>query len=265
MDLPALVWEEFQFNDPDGGKIIFWPHIPCIRMPIKLRSHSNFHGVAFLTSSIDLKSWIIEDKQEKESPGVHRDSAIASGTVLGRLMTDLNELELDGPVIPDPEQLRLLLHAKNSRGGLPFYAIEPDLEDEEWVDWQIKSADQQVTYSNLILTLTTGRRWKKIRMNAIKSVTSSKLVDANLGAASASCLTWWIEEQRGISDELKILRDERFVSRIRGALANLRNSSDMNHKLDELTLMVPIHQAWLPSIRKAITSCTNVEEITPEE
>ena len=98
--MPALVWEEFLFNDPDGGKIIFWPHIPCIRMPVKLRSHSNFHGVAFLTSSMDLQSWIMEDKQEKESPGVHRDSAIASGTVLGRLMTDLNELELDGPVIP---------------------------------------------------------------------------------------------------------------------------------------------------------------------
>ena len=174
--MPALVWEEFLFNDPDGGKIIFWPHIPCIRMPVKLRSHSNFHGVAFLTSSIDLQSWIMEDKQEKESPGVHRDSAIASGTVLGRLMTDLNELELDGPVIPDPEQLRLLLHAKNTRGGLPIYAIEPNLEDENWVDWQIKSADQQVTYSNLILTLTTGRRWKKIRKNAIKSVASSKLV-----------------------------------------------------------------------------------------
>ena len=119
MNMPALVWDEFLFNDPDGGKIIFWPHIPCIRMPVKLRSHSNFHGVAFLTSSIDLQSWIMEDKQEKESPGVHRDSAIASGTVLGRLMTDLNELELDGPVIPDPEQLRLLLHAKNTRGGLP--------------------------------------------------------------------------------------------------------------------------------------------------
>ena len=190
MDMPVLVWDEYHFNDPEGGKIIFWPHIPCIRMPVKLRSHSNFHGVAFMTSSIDLNSWIIEDKQEKESPGVHRDSAIASGTVLGRLMTDLNELDLDGPVIPDPEQLRLLLHARNSRGGLPIYAIEPDLEDEKWVDWQIKSADQQVTYSNLILTLTTGRRWKKIRKNAIKSVTSSKLVNADMGAASASCLTW---------------------------------------------------------------------------
>ena len=123
MNMPALVWEEFHFDDPDGGKIIFWPHIPCIRMPAKLRSHSNFHGVAFLTSSIDLQSWIMEDKQEKESPGVHRDSAIASGTVLGRLMTDLNELELDGPVIPDPEQLRLLLHAKNTRGGLPILSL----------------------------------------------------------------------------------------------------------------------------------------------
>ncbi|MDP6292412.1 MAG: hypothetical protein QF610_01080, partial [Candidatus Thalassarchaeaceae archaeon] len=211
----------------------------------------------------DIQSWIIEEKQEKESPGVHRDSAIASGTVLGRLMTDLNELDVDGPVIPDPEQLRLLLHAKNSRGGLPIYAIEPNLEDEKWVEWQIESADQQVTYSNLILTLTTGRRWKKIRKNAIKSVTSSKFVNADLGAASASCLTWWIEEQRGISDELKKLRDERFVSRLRGALANLRNKENSNS--EETTLMVPIHQAWLPSIRKAISSCTNVEEITPEE
>ena len=194
---------------------------------------------------------------------MHRDSAIASGTVLGRLMTDLNELDVDGPVIPDPEQLRLLLHAKNSRGGLPIYAIEPNLEDEKWVEWQIESADQQVTYSNLILTLTTGRRWKKIRKSAIKSVTSSKFVNADLGAASASCLTWWIEEQRGISDELKKLRDERFVSRLRGALKNLRNKENSNS--EETTLMVPIHQAWLPSIRKAISSCTNVEEITPEE
>ena len=263
--MPALVWEEFHFDDPDGGKIIFWPHIPCIRMPVKLRSHSNFHGVAFLTSSIDLQSWIMEDKQEKESPGVHRDSAIASGTVLGRLMTDLNELELDGPVIPDPEQLRLLLHAKNTRGGLPIYAIEPNLEDENWVDWQIKSADQQVTYSNLFLTLTTGRRWKKIRKNAIGSVSSAKGVDADLGAAAASAMTWWIEEQRGISNELINSRDSRFVSRIRGSLRDLRNSRVDDSKAQETTLLVPIHQAWLPSIKKAISSCLDVETITPEE
>ena len=265
MEMPELVWVEYHFKDPDGGKIIFWPHIPCLRMPSKLRSHSNFDGVAFLTTSNDLKSWIDEAEQEKNSPGIHRDSAIASGTVLGRLMSDLNELEVDGPVIPDPEQIRLLLHAQNSRGGMPVYAIEPSLEDEEWVDWQINSADQQVTYSNLFLTLTTGRRWKKMRKNAISLVSSSKEVNADLGAASASALTWWLEEQRGISDELMALRDARFASRIRGALRDLHNSRVDDSKAQETTLLVPIHQAWLSSIKMAISSCGDIELITPEE
>ena len=98
-----------------------------------------------MNSSLDLKSWIADAEQEKNSPGIHRDSAIASGTLFGRLMSDLNELDVDGPMIPDPEQMRLLLHAQNSRGGMPVYAIEPELEDEEWIDWQISSAEQQVT------------------------------------------------------------------------------------------------------------------------
>ena len=66
-----------------------------------------------------------------------------------------------------------------------------------------------------------------------------------------------------LSDFYIDLNDERFVSRLRGALANLRDKENSN--FEETTLMVPIHQAWLPSIRKAISSCTNVEEITPEE
>ena len=49
-------------------------------------------------------------------------------------------------------------------------------------------------------------------------------------------------------------------------LVHKPNFSDLPSTIsDELTLMIPIHQAWLPSIRKAISSCTNVEEITPEE
>ena len=265
MAIPELVWGEYHFQDPDGGKIIFWPHIPCLRMPPTLRSHSIFDGVAFLTSSMDLKSWIVEAEEEKDSPGIHRDSAITSGTVLGRLMSDLNELEVDGPVIPDPEQMRLLLHAQNSRGGMPIYAIEPNLDDENWIDWQINSADQQVTYSNLFLTLTTGRRWNKIRKKAIRSVSAAKGVNADLGAASASAMTWWIEEQRGISDELIALRDGRFASRIRGALRDLDNSRVDDTKAQETTLLVPIHQAWLPSIKKAISSCIDVELIIPVE
>ena len=44
MEMPELVWGEYHFKDPDGGKIIFWPHIPCLRMPTKLRSHSNLNS-----------------------------------------------------------------------------------------------------------------------------------------------------------------------------------------------------------------------------
>jgi len=78
-------------------------------------------------------------------------------------------------------------------------------------------------------------------------------------------MTWWFEEQRGLSDELIALRDARFVSRIRGALRDLRNSRVDDTKAQRTTLLVPIHQARLPSIKKAISSCMDVELITPEE
>jgi hypothetical protein len=78
-------------------------------------------------------------------------------------------------------------------------------------------------------------------------------------------MTWWIEEQRGISDELIALRDSRFASRIRGALRDLGNSRVDDTKAQETTLLVPIHQAWLPSIKKAISSCMDVELIIPVE
>ena len=52
------------------------------------------------------------------------------------LVRDLSELRLDGPAIPDPERIRLLRHAENSRGGKPIFAIEPGIDDKKWADWQ---------------------------------------------------------------------------------------------------------------------------------
>ena len=88
MEMPELVWGEYHFKDPEVGKIIFWPHIPCLRMPSKVRSHCSFNGIVFMISSIEWKSWIVEAEQEQDRLGVHRDSAIASRSVLGRLMSD---------------------------------------------------------------------------------------------------------------------------------------------------------------------------------
>ena len=102
-------------------------------------------------------------RKDQESPGIHVAAAMASGTVLGRLLDDLTIYDVDGPTIPDPEPMRLLHHANNARGGLPVYALEPSMEDEEWVDWMTRAADEQVSMSSLISSVTIGRRWKKLR------------------------------------------------------------------------------------------------------
>ena len=40
------------------------------------------------------------------------------------LLRDIQNLEVNGPSIPDPEPIRLLKHAENT-GGKPVYAIIP--------------------------------------------------------------------------------------------------------------------------------------------
>lgn len=115
MEVPLLRWDPAILEDPDGGRIVLWPHLPCVRMPNSLRYRDSWDGLALLFSLSDLSAWRHDEEQDKQSPGVHIEAAIASGTVLGRLMKDLQEYEVDGPKIPDPEQTRLLLHADNAR------------------------------------------------------------------------------------------------------------------------------------------------------
>ncbi len=259
-----LRWETVVLEDPLGGRIVLWPHLPCVRMPSSLRYRGRWNGLALLFSLSDLSEWRQDATQDKESPGVHIDAAIASGTVLGRLMKDLKEYEVDGPKIPDPEQLRLLLHADNARGGMPIYAIEPDLDDSEWVEWLESSADKQASMSNLLSTLTTSRRWKQNRTRAISKVTRNDSVDADLGAAAASCAAWWIEEQGALTEELLSRRNARFAARLRGSLADLINSRVDDAEASECTLLVPVHQAWLPSLEAAVAAWPDPEPVSME-
>ena len=50
------------FKDPEGGQIILWPYLPCVRMPQKLRIRK-WDGLALLQSSDDL----VSIKEEEES------------------------------------------------------------------------------------------------------------------------------------------------------------------------------------------------------
>ena len=162
MGVPELRWESSVFHDPNGGSVLLWPYLPCIRMPAKMRPRV-WDGLALLSSADELISLKEEEEQDKSSPGIHMESALASGTTLGMLVRDLSELDVEGPSIPDPERIRLLRHAENSRGGMPIYAIEPGIDDTKWADWQSRWADEQVRFRNLLATIGRSRRWSKVK------------------------------------------------------------------------------------------------------
>lgn len=265
MDDAKLIWREVVIEDPDGGKIILWPHLPCTLMPNQIRSRKIWDGLALILSTNDFLSMMDDDTNERKSPGVNVEAAISSGTQFGKLLKCLRELDIDGPHIPDPEPMRLVTHAKNARGGLPIYLIEPDISEEKWVDWLSRSADMQVRVSSLVSRLTSNRRWKKDTAKAVSKIQYDRLIDTEMGVASANCFSWNSEEERVIGRILSEERDLRFASRIRGALADLRDNRVDVDESSQPHLMVPVHQARLPSIEESILAWPEPEAIRSME
>ena len=264
MVVPELRWEPSIFEDPLGGKIILWPYLPCVRMPSKMRPRE-WNGLALISSSDEILSLREEELQEIESPGVHVDSAAVSGTTLGMLVRSLSELDIEGPSIPDPEKIRLLRHAENSRGGMPIYAIEPAIDDEHWAEWQSRWADEQVRFRNLLATIGRNRRWSKAMKDSIPNVTESQWANSDLGAAATVCYSWWREESLCLTEELIREREQRISSRLRGALADMRKS-DFEPKINEgPVLLVPVHQPRMPSLENTLIDCEHVEELGREQ
>lgn len=260
-----LIWREVVIQDPDGGRIILWPHLPCILMPNQVRSREIWDGLALLLSTNDFLSMKDDHLNERKSPGANVEAAISSGTQFGKLLKELRELEIDGPHIPDPEPMRLVTHAQNARGGLPIYLIEPDISEEKWVDWLSRSADMQVRISSLVSRLSSNSRWRKDSAKAVSKIHQDRVIDTEMGAASATCYSWNAEEERVIGRNLSEERDMRFASRIRGALADLRDSRVDVDQSSQPILMVPVHQARLPMIEESILAWPDPELIRSME
>ena len=261
MSESELGWLPVILEDPEGGRIVLYPHLPCVRMPSELRTREHWDGLALIASAEEVSGWPAEEKEDQASPGVHVAAAMASGTILGRLLDDLTIYEVDGPSIPDPEPMRLLHHAENARGGMPIYALEPSMDDEGWIEWMTRAADEQVTMSSLLSSITIGRRWKKLRAAAVSRVAAAKGVDSELGAAAASSAAWWIEENKGLSEELREERCSRLVARMRGALANLREGRVDDSEARGPSLMVPVHQPRLHSLVEAFEGWPDAEPV----
>jgi len=230
-------------------------------MPSDLRTREHWDGLALLASAEEVSGWPAEEMEDQASPGIHVAAAMASGTVLGRLLDDLTIYKVDGPSIPDPEPIRLLHHARNARGGMPVYALEPSMDDEAWVDWMTRAADEQVSMSTLLSTITVGRRWKRLRSAAISRVAAAKGVDSELGAAAASSAAWWSEENKGLSIGLRSERTERLAARIRGALADLSEGRVDDSEARGPSLLVPVHQPRLHSLVKAFEGWPDAEPV----
>ena len=256
-----LGWLPVIIEDPDGGRIVLYPHLPCVRMPSELRTREHWDGLALIASAEEVRGWPAEEKEDQASPGVHVAAAMASGTILGRLLDDLTIYEVDGPSIPDPEPMRLLHHAENARGGMPIYALEPSMDDEGWIEWMTRAADEQVSMSSLLSSITVGRRWKKLRAAAVRRVSVVKGVDSELGAAAASSAAWWTEENKGLSEELRKERSSRLVARMRGSLANLREGRVDDSESRGPSLMVPVHQPRLHSLVEAFEGWPAAEPV----
>jgi hypothetical protein len=180
------------------------------------------------------------------------------------LVKDLRDLEVEGPAIPDPEPIRLLHHAHNSRGGMPIYSIIPDLDDGKWADWLTRCADEQVRIRNLLATIGRSKRWAKSRKMATPKVTPFNGIDIDLGAAATVCAAWWLEERQGLTDELIEERDVRIAARLRGALSDLRNSRIDESETRGTTLLAPVQQAHVPAIEASLLACRAVETMGAE-
>ena len=259
MELPCLKWESLIYQDPEGGKIVIWPHLPCVVMPNSLR-YKKWDGLALLYSKDDIVILKEEDKDEIKSPGINVEAVMASGGVMSLLLRDIQNLDVNGPSIPDPEPIRLLKHAENT-GGKPIYTIIPEITDKNWEAWYSKYADNQVKLINLLKTINTSRRYAKNRLKASKKVEISDKVNSDLGAAAAAGASWWLEEQRVLTEELIEERDKRFAARIKGALHDLRDRRLDESNDSDVTLLVPVHQAYLEQLYYSLSKSVTVEKI----
>ena len=81
--------------------------------------------------------------------------------------------------------------------------------------------------------------------------------------AGALSGAWWYEQEIRNGEELSHRRDKRLSSRLRGALADLREKVGS----DEVTLLLPHHIARRTDIIKSLNDCTTTESLSdvPEE
>ena len=251
-----LDWEDFTWNDPDGGSIILHGVLPTIVFPRKLRPNFEWHGLALLESEDIVELWVQEEKDEAESQGVNRSHALISGGTMALYLDELIELEdIPSGRFPDPEPRRL--HRLALRHERPVYCIEPTLDDPAWEEQRTQEAKVSTHWRKLLSMVRIGKKWKKaVKVRIFDAVPPPKNVPKDMATASVLTAAWWDLTESRITPELSSARDERFARRLRGALAVERAKHG-----DEVNILLPMVQTWRPAILAMLNALPEPEEI----
>jgi len=265
-----LRWSPVDWEDPAGGVIRLWPFLPSVVLPASLRrSIGAWDGLAFLLPDDEPQIWQEQADEEKVSAGINRDAICVGGGILARMMIGMTFVEgVQAARFPDPEPRRLLLAAESSagHGQRPVFFVEP--EDEEWIEWVEACADEMVRIRQLIASVFGGRAWRKELKRAMRATrppirVRDEVAAQGLAEASSLAATWWWRAEAVLNEEIIRNRDARLAGRLRGALAQLREGQVDGRSAP--VLLVPIMQAWLPTMRSALKRRPKAESIEPEE
>ena len=248
-------WEDLVWNDPDGGKIVLHGTIPTVVYPRKLRPKIEWHGLALLESDEVVELWEQEEKDEAESNGVNLAHGLVSGGTMGIFLEEVTQIDdVTSGRFPDPEPRRV--HRLAKRHNRPVFFIEPELDDEDWEAHMIAEAKEVSRWKKLLGLVTVGKKWrKKVKQNIFEAEKPPKGVSPNLSSAAVLCATWWDLNEWLIGETIATARNQRFSSRLRGALRELREVIG-----DEAVLLVPLFLPWRSTIYNELLSLPNVEE-----
>ena len=248
-------WEDLVWNDPDGGKIVLHGTIPTVVYPRKLRPKIEWHGLALLESDEVVELWEQEEKDEAESNGVNLAHGLVSGGTMGIFLEEVTQIDdVTSGRFPDPEPRRV--HRLAQRHNRPVFFIEPELDDEDWEAHMIAEAKEVSRWKKLLGLVTVGKKWrKKVKQNIFEAEKPPKGVSPNLSSAAVLCATWWDLNEWLIGETIATARNQRFSSRLRGALRELREVIG-----DEAVLLVPLFLPWRSTIYNELLTLPNVEE-----
>ena len=247
-----MVWK-----DPLGGKIILHGVLPTIVFPRKLRPQFEWHGLGLLESEDIVELWLQEEKDEAESPGVNRSHALISGGTMALFLDEMIELDdITSGRFPDPEPRRV--HRLAEKHNRPIYYIEPSFDDEKWEEHMLKEAKEVSRWKKLFGLISLGGKWRKrVKKNIFQAKKPPKGISANFGSASVLSATWWDLNEWLIGETISMERNQRFAARLRGALADLRETYG-----DEACLLIPLVMPWRGQILSSLELMPDIEEIT---